>query len=385
MKAFAMAGSWLLAFAVQEQPAPLEPVQKVEIGKNRELRVNGKPYFPLMSWAQSPRRFPLLRSLGFNAFCGGKAKEYCDAAQKAGGYAMPGFDEALKGHPALLAWTQGDEPDLGFDKGKPRKTAEEVVESYQRLRGKDDTRPVFQNLTSAFMESGPDARKRTHEERKAYYGVVAGGADLFGFDIYPIYGWNKDADLLWVADGVRDLRELAGPRKPVIAFIETSKGSKWIDYERQKDVKPEHTRAEVWMAVIRGATGIAYFTHAWRPDFTEFRPDEEMQKELKRTNEQISRLAPALVADPTKTKTSIAISGGLAGELMAKEHEGRLYLFANNLDMGRKSGTATITVEGLKKGAKVDVIDENRQIVAGDGAFADEFGPLAVHLYRIEK
>jgi len=374
--------SFLLAIAAAQELAPIE---KVEIGKNRELRVNGKPFFPLMSWAQSTRRFPLLRDLGFNAFCGGRAKEYCDAARKAGGYAMPGFDEALKGHPALLAWTQGDEPDLGFDKGKPRKSAEEVVDAFKRLRAKDDTRPVFQNLTSAFMEAGPGAEKRTREERKAYYGVLAGGADLFGFDIYPIYGWNKDANLVWVADGVRDLRDVVGPQKPVIAFIETSKGSKWIDYDRQKDVKPEHTRAEVWMAIIRGATGIAYFTHAWRPEFTDFRPDEEMQRELKRTNEQITRLSPVLLGDPAKSKVTIAIAGGLVGEVLAREHEGRLHLFANNLDMGRKGGTATISIEGLKKGAKVEVIDEGRSIVAEDGKFTDEFGPLAVHLYRVEK
>jgi len=375
----------LVALVPQDGPAPLDPIQKVEIGRNREFLVNGKPFFPLMSWAQSPRRFPLLRSLGFNAFCGGRAKDYCEAARKAGGYAMPGFDEALRGNPALLAWTQGDEPDLGFDKGKPRKSAEEVVDAYKRLRGKDETRPVFQNLTSCFMESGPDAGKRTRDERKAYYGVLAEGADVFGFDIYPIYGWNKDKDLVWVADGVRDLRELAGPRKPVIAFIETSKGSKWIGADRQKDVKPEHTRAEVWMAILRGATGIAYFTHAWVPEFTEFRPDEAMQKELKRTNEQITRLAPVLLADPSKTKATVAFTGGLKGDLLAKEHEGRLYLFANNLDMEGRSGTATLTVEGLKKGTPIEVIDEGRKLTADDGKFSDDFAPLAVHLYRIDR
>jgi len=373
----------LVALLLQAQP--LEPIQKVEIGPNRELRVNGKPFFPLMSWAQSPRRFPQLRALGFNAFCGGKAKETCEAAQKAGGYAMPGFDEALAGHSALLAWTQGDEPDLGFDKGKPRKTAEEVVESYRKLKEKDAARPIFQNLTSGFMESGPDAKKRTKEERKAYYGVLAAGADLFGFDIYPIYGWNHDQDLIWVADGVRDLRELAGPAKPVIAFIETSKGSKWIGADRQKDVKPVDTRAEVWMAIIRGATGIAYFTHAWVPEFTEFRPDEEMQKELKRTNEQIARFAPVLLSGPSRTKVSISFEGGLPGEVMARDFEGRTHLFANNLDMARKSGTATISAEGLKKGTAIEVIDENRRLVAEDGKFTDEFGPLAVHFYRIDK
>jgi hypothetical protein len=375
----------LLLGASTQDPPPLDPIQKVEIGQNREMLVNGKPFFPLMSWAQSTRRFPLLRSLGFNAFSGGKAKDYCDAAQKAGGYAMPGFDETQKGHPALLAWTQGDEPDLGFDKGKPRRTAEDVVEAYKRLRGKDDTRPVFQNLTSCFMESGPDAGKRTPEERKAYYGVLVAGADVFGFDIYPIYGWNKDNQLHWVADGVRDLRELAGPRKPVIAFIETSKGSKWIGIDRQKDVKPEHTRAEVWMAIIRGATGIAYFTHAWVPEFTEFRPDDAMQKELLRLNGQITRLAPVLLGDPAKAKVTVSFRGGLKGDVLAREHDGRVHLFANLLDMDGKSSSATFGVEGLRKGAKIDVLDENRQIVAGDASFTDEFGPLAVHLYRIEK
>ena len=189
--------------------------------------------------------------------------------------------------------------------------------------------------------------------------------------------------LYWVADGVQQLRAYAGPKKPVFTCIETSKGSRWITYERQKDVKPEHTRAEVWMAIIRGATGIVYFTHAWFPSFKEFAPTPEMQNELKRLNEQITRLAPAILADPAKQQVSISLAGNLQADLMAKQHEGALYLFANNLDMARKSGVATIKVEGLKKGTKVEVIDEGREVVADDGSFADEFGPLAVHLYRI--
>jgi len=317
-------------------PAALEAIEKVEIGKNRELRVNGKPFFPLSSWGQSPQRFPLLRSLGFNSFTSGKASEYCDAAQQAGGYAIPGFDARFKGHAALLAHIQGDEPDEGFRKGMARQPAEAVVESYKNMREKDDTRPILLKL-------------------------------------------------IWVADGVKQLREYAGPKKPVFACIETCKGSRWVSYEQQQDVKPEDTRAEVWMAIIRGATGIIYFTHAWQPTFTEFRPDERMQKELKRLNAQITRLTPAILADPAKEHVSITLSGGLAGDVTARDHDGSLYLFANNLDVQRNSGTATITIEGLKKGTKVAVIDEGREIVAEEGKFTDEFGPIAVHLYRIRK
>lgn len=34
---------------------------------------------------------------------------------------------------------------------------------------------------------------------------------------------------------------------------------------------------------------------------------------------------------------------------------------------------------------KVEGIDEGRRIAAGEGSFADDSGPLAVHLYRIER
>jgi hypothetical protein len=361
--------------------AKLEPIRTVEIGNNRELRVNGKPFFPLGSWAQATHRFELLRGLGFNTFVGGRANEYCAAAEKAGGYTITHFNDSMAGHPALLAWMHGDEPDLGIDKGKPRKPAQEVVTSYKRIREADATRPVFLNLTSGFMERG----RALPAERKEYYELVVKGSDILSFDYYPIYGWNRPDRLLWVADGVSQLRELGGAKRPVFEFIETSKGSQWVDYEKQIAVLPMHTRAEVWMAIIRGATGIMYFTHAWRPKFNEFEPTEEMRAELKRLNGQITRLAPVILADEAKEKVSISFADGLAGEVMAWSYKGSLYLFANNLDLKWRGGKATIRVEGLKRGAKIEAVDEGRELVADDGGFAEEFAPLGVHLYRIGK
>ena len=139
------------------------------------------------------------------------------------------------------------------------------------------------------------------------------------------------------------------------------------------------------MAIIRGATGIMYFTHAWRPAFNEFEPTEEMRVELKRLNGQITRLTPMIVADEFKGRVGISFEGDLHGEVMAKEYEGSIYLFANNLDLKWRGGHAVIEVEGLKRGSKVEVIDEGREIVAEQGKFGDDFETLAVHLYRISK
>jgi len=38
----------------------LEPIRKLEIGKNREFVVNGKPFFPIMSWAQPKKNYAIL-------------------------------------------------------------------------------------------------------------------------------------------------------------------------------------------------------------------------------------------------------------------------------------------------------------------------------------
>src|SRR5882672_2107035 len=63
---FGVEGPVSLAVADVASEQRAEAIQKVTIGKNREMRINGKPFFPLMSWAQRSARFELLHSLGFN-------------------------------------------------------------------------------------------------------------------------------------------------------------------------------------------------------------------------------------------------------------------------------------------------------------------------------
>ncbi|MCZ7648184.1 MAG: beta-galactosidase [Planctomycetota bacterium] len=388
----------LCAFAASARAAEaLDPIRSVEIGKQRELLVNGKPFFPIMSWAQATSRLEKLRGLGFNTFNGsGKtAAEALEKAKAAGGYAMlhwDRFESSAKGHPSLLAYSLKDEPDMGVQKDKPRNSVEEVKGWYESVRRNDPSRPVFLNFTASFQSSQGADKPGVLD----YYKAAAAHAEILCFDNYPVYQANRDDRLIWVAEGVSELRALGGSHKPVWAWIETSKGSKWITYERQKDVTPEITRTEVWMAVIRGATGIGYFTHAWRPAFTEFAPDEAMQAELKRTNEQLTRLAPAILSAPSARKCSVAFKDGLPGEVLLREHDGHVYLFANNLDMkdlgkredavkaAYRGGTATLSVEGLKTGTEIEVLDEGRTLKAGDGVFVDAFPPLGIHLYRFK-
>jgi hypothetical protein len=433
----------LLLAGAARAAEPLPPIQKAQVGPGGAYTVNGKPFLVLGLWLQTPRDFALLKENGFNAIAGywwDKTKttpeqaskgiiEYAEAVHKAGLYYIAPYEfeleDAMKKLAAtdyLLGWTHDDEPDMprkvdpNLDKGLPagvkfvpRQSAAEAVAKYQRIRKVDPTRPVDVGFTACFMAR--DA-KFTPEQKKQVYSEFAKAGDSAGFDTYPIFGSATPGRLLEVAEGVTELRAIVGPDRGLLCAIECNKGSKWVSPAKQLDVKPEHTRFETWSALIRGATGIAYFTHKWKdPDgkdnYMTFAPkdDPAMLAELKRLNGQLARLAPAILApDPRAGQEAQARYDmrleGPAGKLPSHYKltilDGSLYIFAQNLDLGKdpkdfkqfeaispRAGKATFTVGGLKAGTKVEVVDENRTIAAHNDGFADEFGPLAEHVYRI--
>ena len=403
-------GAFLLAVALPAagQETAVEPIKTIEIGKNREFRVNGKPFFPTMSWAQSPKKYAMLtQAAGFNTHVGNADP---NAAAAVGCYAVSDFKEAWVGNAHLLGWLHGDEPDMARKDANnkslpawPRRTPAELAVTYQKIKDADKTRPVFVTFTGSFTQ---EEKAYDDATRAKIYPDFVKSADVVGFDIYPIYGSGHACHLDWVARGVTQLLELGGPKRPLYAWIETSKGSKWMTAEKQPEVLPMHTRCEVWMAIIRGATAIGYFTHAWRPPpETSFAPKPEMQKEMKRLNAQITRLSAAILADPAAAKVEMKLAGEgaeLNCHCKATQADMALYIFAQNIDLGEgreklaagqaprapggdiapRAGKATIKVQGLKAGTKIDVVDEGRTITADDGQFSDDFAPLAEHVYE---
>jgi hypothetical protein len=422
---------------------PLPPITKVQLGPGGAYLVNGKPFMVLALWLQTPGDFAMLKENGFNTVAGFwwdkkktspqeagvKILEYAEAVHKAGLYFVPPYEpelaESMKKLAAtdyVLNWTHDDEPEMArkvdpnIDKGLPpdvkyvpRSSPAEALAKYESLKKMDPAHPVEIGFTASFMERDT---KFTPQQRKQVYGDFVKACDIAGFDTYPIFGTATPGKLLEVAQGVSELRAIVGPARGVTCAIECNKGSKWVSPAKQLDVKPEHTRFETWSALIRGATGIAYFTHKWKdPDGKEnymtFAPkaDPPMLAELKRLNEQIARLAPALLAEPAGGAQGQAKYGmklaGPGGELpchfKATALDGSLWIFAQNTDLGKdpkdfkqfeqitpRTGKAAFTVAGLKAGTKIEVVDENRTILADADGFADDFGPLAEHVYKIK-
>jgi len=524
----------ILAFSVisigalmAAEEVKMSPIEKVEIRSNRAIYVNGKPFFPLMAWLQSPQNFPAAKSCGMNATAGywsrsggtRDPKGYLDLVAEAGLYGIMPFDESLKDHPALLGYIHGDEPDLprqvsdadvepaaplrinpsnplwkmvdgdtfswsvldplegasvkiklkepvtveslavwltvseglavakeiafeaegkeilrttvaakrgrqkfalsrpatfreltmrilsvqpgqnvwgsfgeieGFDKAEknvllspphqvPRAMPAKTLREFQTIKAADPSRPVFMTLTGHFH---PFFKKYDDEQRKMYPEYIK-ATDIIGYDIYPIYGWNKPEWIHLVHEATDLLVGMAGPR-PVYAWIETSKGGQWTGpLENQKEVTPTHIRAEVWMAICRGATAIGYFTHIWKPSYQQFGVPPANREALAQINAQITRLAPAILGDDPKRAVSIRGENAVKLDAMARQKDGDLYIFTVNFDEAQRKTTATIKVEGLKAGTEIAVVDEGRTIRSDEGSFSDTFEPLAVHIYRI--
>lgn len=263
--------------------------------------------------------------------------------------------------------------------GKVRQTPEQTLAHYRKIKVADASRPVWLTLTVRFLPRYEQWHRMPAEQMRPLYPKWAEATDVLGTDIYPIYGFNKPEWLLDNIEAIKKMRELAGPKKPLYIWIETCNGG---SQQGAAKVEPRHTRAEVWMSIIAGARGIGYFTHAWKPTFSEFACDDAMQAELRRLNTQVTRLTPAICGRPMQA--AIAFDG-VAGHLLATESDGSTWIFAQNLDLSGKAGKARITVEGLKAGTKVEVIDENRSITAADGSFEDSFDALAEHVYRIAR
>jgi hypothetical protein len=371
----------------------VEPIKKIKVGKNREFVINGKPFLPIMSWAQPRKNYAMLNEIGINTFCGNADPE---SAKEAGCYSITGFKAGQVDNGHVLAWIFSDEPDMAVGKGvnaKPRQSAEKVVAECNKIHSSTPKRLIFMTFTGDFRKKSstypPEAWEKIYPE-------FIKGADVLGFDIYPIYGSGDAGHLNMVGSGVADLTQLAGTR-PVYTWIETSKGSQCMTYEKQPDVLPMHTRNEVWQAIINGATAIGYFTHVWKPEFKEYGPTPEMTKELTRLNAQLTRLAPAILSGPAKNKIEMALDEGLKCSFKATKYEGSTYIFAENNDLGPgaekakqfdpifpRTGKAVFTISGLKAGTKIDVVDEQRTITAENGKFSDGFAPLAEHIYKLK-
>ncbi len=351
-------------------------------------------HFPIAVWLQSPHRAARYREAGINTYIGlwkGPTEDQLAELKKAGMRVICSQNPVALRHlddPTIIGWLHGDEPDNAQKRADgngygPPVAPRKIVEDYEKLRAADPSRPVFLNLGQGVAWDGWRGRgvRTNHPED---YKEYVKGSDVVSFDIYPAAHSSKEISgkLEYVARGVERLRGWAGASRPVWNCIECTR----INHAKNK-ATPAQVRCEVWMSIIHGSRGLIYFVHEWKPRFNEaaLLADPAMLAEVTKTNRQITALAPVLnspdVAGEAQVEVHLADKKRPVAAL-TKHHGGAIYVFAVAM-RGGGSARATFAVPGIKGAQRVEVLGEDRELVARDGKYSDAFVAWGVHLYKI--
>ncbi len=350
-------------------------------------------FFPIGVWLQQPTHAKAYKNAGVNLYVGlwdGLDQPQLTDLKKAGMKVLcdqNNFALGILSDTTIYAWTQSDEPDNAqwnatTNQYDPCIAPSVVINSYNSIKAKDPTRPVYLNLGQGVSNIDWVGRG-TCTGKTDMYPVYKNGyvkaSDIISFDIYPVNNTDATSGKLWyVPKGVDSLNVWSEGKKPVWCWIEVTK----IDNKTSKrQPTPEEVKAEVWMALIHGATGFGYFCHSWTPTLNDaaLLSDVIMLPAVTAINKQVGALAAVLNSASTSGYASVTSSNtAVPIDMITKNYGVANYIFS----VGMLPGTTTATFT-VATGSQVEVIGENRTLSISSGKFTDDFASYGVHLYRI--
>jgi hypothetical protein len=350
-------------------------------------------FFPIGVWLQQTSHAAEYKKAGVNTYVGlwdGLDQPQLTDLKKAGMKVLcdqNAFALGILSDTTICGWTQSDEPDNAqwnatTNQYDPCIAPSAILTIYNGIKAKDPLRPVYLNLGQGVSNIDWVGRG-TCTGKTDMYPVFKNGyvkaSDIISFDIYPVNNTDVTSGKLWyVSKGVDSLQVWAEGKKPVWCWIEVTK----IDNKTSKrQPTPEEVKAEVWMALIHGATGFGYFCHSWTPALNDaaLLSDATMLPAVTTINKEITSLAPALNSTSTKSYASVTTSNStIPVDIMTKNYGGANYIFSVAMRPGTTSATFTVSA-----GNNVEVIGENRTLAISAGKFTDDFPSYGVHLYKI--
>jgi hypothetical protein len=347
---------------------------------------NGLPpslaYVPIGVWMQNPEQNAArFRDVGVNLFLGlweGPTDAQLDALPAPGittFCAQSGVWESRLDEPAISGWMHDDSPDNAQERSDgsygPCIEPEVSQQQYAQMTMRDPSRPVLLLLGQGVADAEWPGRGSC-TGRNEMYAEYAQAADVLAFYSYPL---ARGRPIELIATGVENLLGWSGRAKPLIALVEAS------SIEGAPRPTPEQLRAEVWLALVRGAAGIAYYCHRFMPDFseTDCLDDDDTRAALARINGEIASLAPALNSPMIGNGVTVAADVTIATRLTRVS--GITYLFA--VSLSPEPASARFSLRGFGVRAAAEVIGERRTLDVTAGELVDAFDGYDVHLYRI--
>jgi len=216
-------------------------------------------------------------------------------------------------------------------------------------------------------------------------------------EIYPVLGEAGDPrDEICVAVTIRDMERVHrdmrdfgdGKTKAVWPILQWFKGwTGWLHFPTKAQLF-----ATSFAALANGANGITWYTYGGFYDKRRKTHNEGMTSAPDRWRDMcelatwINELSPVLLEVGAEHPSAAIVSGPVVNKLggptvtaLLKRHGGRAYLIAVNATTEKVR--ARFRLGGV--GETAEALRENRRINCPGGALEDDFGPIAVHVYRM--
>jgi hypothetical protein len=140
-----------------------------------------------------------------------------------------------------------------------------------------------------------------------------------------------------------------------------------------------------WLALIRGARGLVYFVHEWKPKFREaaLLDDPEQLAAVTALNHEILRWAPLLNSPALEGVVSATTDPAVSGiAWMVKQGQDGTYLFA--MECEGHAGTAQFEIlRGARLGLAITEVEDRKPRPLRANRFEETFDPWQVRIYRI--
>lgn len=341
---------------------------------DRAIAVDGKPFFPIMTWRQCPQDVQENVDIGVNTFVGNaygcSPTEVQDSLAKKA-YFIPEYSAATDDY-RVIGYHMLDEPD-------GNKTLPELMPPTQRVE--KTGRLILQTLSMHFARElpkfyVPESSTGPREIDSKDYQNYISNSDFVGTDIYPlshscrVNGVNFSS----VYDYQRELTRLAGG-KPTFQWLEVNS----IEGLCGPDpISPDQTNAEIWMSIAGGASGVGYFTHSWKNGtYSRFDVSEQMAARLTKTSAQIQKFKLLLTAP----QVGYASAKNETVKIGARQYQDQLYIIAVN-----SSAENALWSKKNKNfiGMSLRPVGTNKEILAQKDRFKDNFKPYQVKIYKMQ-
>jgi hypothetical protein len=351
---------------------------------------NGLPaedtFFPLAVWLQAPSFSLQYKAAGINLFIGLPGGSTLAEAVTLRSYGMKTFcdqnaallDRISMFQGTVVGWMHVDEPDnaqwngTGYD---PCISPTTIQSLYNTWTTRDPTRPILLNLGQGVANINWVGRGTCTGNWRMYPEYIK-GTDYVCFDVYPV---NSRYPMEWVPKGIDSLESWSNHQKPTLAWIECTRIG-----DGDPKPTPAQTKSEVWMAIIHGANGIGYFCHSFVTGATSpqaLLEDPTMLQAVTDLNARITSLGPVINSPTVTGKVSVTSSNGsVPVDILVKEYQGGLYIFA--AAMRGSATSATFTINNPPSNT-VTVLDESRSKTLSGGNFTDAFTGYGIHLYQL--